>query len=259
MKTFALIVLAAMVFASCQKNESSSANGKAHMQIYLTDDPAHYEAVILDVRDIRVNYSSDTANGWVSLANVRPGSYDILQLANGHDTLLADADLNTGRVEQIRLVLGPDNFVKIGGQMIRLETPSAQQSGLKLNIHQDANEGILYQLVLDFDAARSIVRTGNGKYILKPTIRTTLRAAGGSIKGYVLPNSFPTAVFAIQGADTVAGTFTMSGAYLIRGLNAGSYNLAFVPGDSTYTIQTRNGIGVTTDHVTAVDTVLLHQ
>ena len=116
------------------------------MQIFLTDDPAPYEAVIIDVQDIKINYSSDTASGWTSLSNVNRGSYDLLKLVNDKDTLLADAELNTGRIQQIRLILGPDNFVKVAGQMIRLETPSAQQSGLKLNIHQDVNEGILYKL-----------------------------------------------------------------------------------------------------------------
>src|SRR5687768_102895 len=103
----------AISFSSCSKKESGSSNGKARMQIYLTDDPAPYEAVIIDVQDIKINYSSDTASGWTSLSNVNRGSYDLLRLVNDKDTLLADAELNTGRVQQIRLVLGPDNFVKV--------------------------------------------------------------------------------------------------------------------------------------------------
>jgi hypothetical protein len=128
---------------------------------------------------------------------------------------------------------------------------------LKLNIHQDVTAGVLYKLLLDFDAARSIVKTGNGKYILKPVIRTTLQSIGGSIKGYVLPNTFNTSVFAIQGTDTVAGTTTVSGAYLIKGLNAGTYTVSFVPGDTTYKSQSKTGINVTNNAVTTVDTVHL--
>ena len=179
------------------------------------------------------------------------------KFVNDKDTILGKTDLDSGRIEQIRLILGPNNYVKTGGQTYPLETPSAQQSGLKLNIHQDVNAGVLYKLLLDFDAARSIVKTGNGKYILKPVIRTTLQAQGGSIKGYVLPNTFATNVFAIQGTDTVAGTSTSSGAYFIKGLNAGTYSLSFVPGDTTYKQQTKTGIGVTTNTVTTVDTVRL--
>ena len=55
---------------------------------------------------------------------------------------------------------------------IPLTTPSAQQSGLKLNAKPfDVAEGQTVELVLDFDAARSVVRAGNsGKYLLKPVI-----------------------------------------------------------------------------------------
>jgi hypothetical protein len=147
----------------------------------------------------------------------------------------------------------------VNGQKIPLETPSAQQSGLKLNIHQTITSGILYTITLDFDAAKSIVTTGNNKYILKPVIRTVFNAVGGSIKGFVLPSSVLTAVYALQGPDTIASTFTGSnGGYLVKGLAAGSYSLSFVPSDTTYTTQTKTGIAVTTGNVTTVDTVFLH-
>jgi hypothetical protein len=187
--------------------------------------------------------------------NVRP--YDILRLVNDKDTILGQTDLDSGRIEQIRLILGPNNYVKINGQTYTLETPSAQQSGLKINLHQDVSAGLLYKLLLDFDAARSIVRTGNGKYILKPVIRATMQAQGGSVKGYVLPNTFNTSVFAIQGVDTVAGTITSAGSYLIKGLNAGTYTLAFAPSDTTYKSQSKTGVIVNNNTVTTVDTVRL--
>lgn len=253
-----MIAAGIITLTSCQRDASSStSSNRGRLQVYLTDDPGNYQEVIIDVRDIRINYSSDTANGWQSLANVATGAYDILKLVNDHDTLLADAELNPGRIEQIRLVLGPNNYVKVNNQTYPLETPSAQQSGLKLNIHQDVTAGILYKLLLDFDAARSIVKTGNNKYMLKPVIRTTLQAIGGGVRGYVTPNSFNTAVFAIQGPDTVAGTYTASGSYMLKGLPAGSYTLSFVPGDTTYQKQTKTGITVTTNAVTTVDTVKL--
>src|SRR5215211_2239093 len=206
-KTPALLALAlCSLFAvySCSRQETSAE--KARLQVYLTDDPASYDEVLIDVDDIRINYSSDTASGWTSLGNVNTGTYDILRLVDDQDTILADAEVNTGRIQQIRLVLGDSNFVKVNGQLIKLETPSAQQSGLKLNIHQDVKAGVMYKLHLDFDAGRSIHKTGNNKYMLKPVIRTTLEAVGGSVKGYVLPNTFNTNVYAIQGPDTVAGT-----------------------------------------------------
>lgn len=255
--TLSVLTLSLSLFFSCSKNESSTEKGKARLEVYLTDDPANYEAVVIDVRDVKINYSTDTANGWTSLSQVNAKPYDILRLINDKDTILGKTDLDSGRIEQIRLILGPNNYVKIGEQTYPLETPSAEQSGLKINLHQDVNAGVLYKLLLDFDAARSIVKTGNGKYILKPVIRATMQAQGGSLKGYVLPDTFNTSVFAIQGPDTLAGTMTSGGSYMIKGLDAGTYSLAFAPSDTSYKSQTKTGIVVTNNTVTTVDTVRL--
>lgn len=254
----AFVSIASVATYSCSKTDSAAASAdKSRLQVYLTDDPGNYDEVVIDVKDIMVNYSSDSTNGWQSLSNVNRGSYDILKLVNDNDTLLGDAELNPGKIEQIRLILGPNNYVTVDGQKIPLTTPSAQQSGLKLNINQDVNAGITYKLLLDFDASRSIVKTGNGKYILKPVIRTSLAAIGGSIKGFVLPDSVHTAVYAIQGSDTITGTYTSNGSYMVKGLNAGTYTLAFAPADSTFKSQNLTGVNVTTNAVTTVDTIRL--
>ena len=251
-----LLFAAMPLLFSCTKNETNR-DGNARMQVYLTDAPGDYEAVYIDVQDVRINTTTDTASGWVSLKDAPLGTYDLLTLGNDKDTLLADADVPDGRIEQIRLVLGSENYVKVDGKMIKLETPSAEQSGLKLNIHQDVHGGIAYKLLLDFDVAKSIHQAGNGKYMLKPTIRTVLQAVGGSIKGYISPDSVQTAVLAIQGTDTVASTYSLNGGYVLKGLNAGSYDLHFMPTDTAYKTQILTGISVTADNVTVTDTLHL--
>lgn len=255
------IFLVAAIVISCDKNDSNG-KGSARMQVFLTDDPGAFDEVWIDIQDVRYNVTGDTVNGWQSLSGVNAGSYDLLRLVNDDDTLLADATIPAGRVEQIRLVLGPNNYVVVNGQQYPLETPSAQQSGLKLNIHQDVVDGVLYQVLLDFDVARSIHQTGNGRYMLKPVIRTTLVAAGGSIKGAVTPFTFQTLVKVFRGPnDTVATTFTdqTNGGYLVRGLPAGTYSIDFQPTDATYMDSVRTGITVTNGNVTVVDTMRLHQ
>jgi len=254
-------LLTSISITSCQKEakNSDSNSNTARLQVSLTDDPGNYQAVFIDVQDIKINFTNDSLSGWQSLANVNTGQYDLLRLVNDDDTVLVNADIPTGRVHQIRLVLGPDNFVKIDNQLIRLETPSAQQSGLKINIQQDVSAGILYKLLLDFDVARSIVKTGNNKYMLKPLIRAVMEATGGTIKGWVLPDTVLTSVLAVKGTDTT-GTFTgAGGGYLIRGLSAGTYTLLFFPtSDTTFVDEVKNNIVVTTGAVTVVDTVHLH-
>jgi Domain of unknown function (DUF4382) len=269
-KTVKKILLYSTLFVSiisisllaCKKSGSGiDGANKAKLQVYLTDDPGDYEKVFIDVRDVQINVSGDSVNGWQSLQGVNAGVYDLLTLVNDQDTLLADAEIPSGRLHQLRLILGPDNFVKLQGDptMIKLETPSAQQSGLKLNIQADVVNGILYVITLDFDVAKSIVKTGNKKYILKPVIRTVLAAVGGSIKGFVRPDTFQTAVSAILGVDTIT-TFTgANGGYMIKGLPAGSYKLYFMPSDSTFRDSSRLNIPVVVNTVTTVDTMFLQQ
>ncbi|HUQ96586.1 MAG TPA: DUF4382 domain-containing protein [Chitinophagaceae bacterium] len=239
---------------ACNKNE---APGTARLQVSLTDAPGDYEAVLIDVQDVRINTTTDSATGWSSLENVKRGTYNLLDLVNGKDTLLSDAVIPAGRVQQIRLVLGTENFVKVDGQLLKLETPSAQQSGLKLNIHQDVSAGSMYQLLLDFDVAKSIRQTGNNKYILKPTIRAVLQSLAG-VKGFVAPDSVQTAVLAIQDMDTVASTYTANGNYCIKGLSAGTFDLHFLSANNQYAKQVKHGVVVTAGNMTVVDSVRLN-
>jgi len=45
---------------------------------------------------------------------------------------------------------------------------------LKINVHAELQPNMSYKVVLDFDSDKSIVKTGNNKYKLKPVINATL-------------------------------------------------------------------------------------
>jgi hypothetical protein len=252
---FFLSLFSVFLFSCSSKNDDN----RATLALRLTDAPADYDAVLIDIEDVQINVTGDDDKGWQSLAGVNKGVYNLLDLVNGKDTLLIKADIPTGRLHQIRLVLGSDNSIIVNGASIPLETPSAEQSGLKLNVQQDVTSGILYTMVLDFDAARSIVNTGNNKYVLKPVIRTILNAVGGSIKGTVSPGSVLTGVYAVKGTDTLTTFTDANGAYLIKGVPAGTYTMFYYPTDAAYSSQSKTGVAVTTGNVTTVDAVYLKQ
>jgi hypothetical protein len=255
-----ILLLAAGLFAfiSCNKSASTE-TGTGHLEVRLTDDPATYDAVYIDVQQVEVNVSSDTgtSSGWQPVPLIRPGIYNLLDFRNGIDTVLAAANLPAGTLSQMRLILGDSNSVVVDGQSYPLKTPSAQESGLKFNIHATLTSGIEYRLWIDFDAGRSIVATGSGKYILKPVIRTYSAAIGGSIEGYVLPTAAKPEVFAIQGTDTLlALPDSANGYYFFGGINAGSWSLLFRAQDTLY-VDTTATVSVSTGVVTNADTVLL--
>jgi len=264
-KTKLIVLLLALnvglfIFAACRKSSSTS-GGTGRLEVRLTDDPSPYDAVFIDVQKVEVNVSADsgTSKGWQTLPLLRPGVYNLLDFRNGIDTVLASMDLPAGTLSQMRLTLGSNNSVVVGGQSFPLKTPSAQQSGLKFNIHATLTSGIVYRLWIDFNAGSSIVTTGNGGFILKPVIRTYTEAIGGSIKGYALPGLAKPSVFAIQGTDTLlALPDSATGYYFFGGVNAGSWNLWFHPIDSTYK-DTTITVNVSTGVVTNAGTVTLNK
>ena len=248
-----------LVFTACRKSTSMETGGKATLEVRLTDAPGNYDAVYIDVERVEVNVSSDTGTtgGWTTVPMLRPGVYNLLDFRNGIDTVLASTNLAAGTISQMRLTLGDSNSVVLNGQSYSLKTPSAQQSGLKFNIHATLTSGILYRLWIDYNAGSSIVATGNGGFILKPVIRTYTDAIGGSIKGNVLPGAANPEVWAVQGTDTLlALPDSATGAYLIAGVPAGSWTINYHALDSLYR-DTSFTVSVITGAVTNVGTTTL--
>lgn len=230
----------------------------ARLNIRLTDAPGDYEEVNIDIREVKVNSSDgEGEDGWKSL-DVSAGVYNLLELTNGLDTLLGTADLPAGKISQVRLVLGSENTIMDDGQIYELKTPSAQQSGLKVKVNADLVEGITYTILLDFDVARSVVKTGApDKYILKPVVRAIAEATAGAIKGTLSNPAASAAVYAIVEADTVGTTFTNdAGMFTIKGLPAGSYTISFSPAEG-FVINDMEGVEVTIGVVTDLGEVIV--
>jgi Domain of unknown function (DUF4382)/Carboxypeptidase regulatory-like domain len=227
------ILLTGLLFTSCTEENSS---GKARLQIALVDAPGDYQEVNIEVVGVEMNWSASNDQGWETLPMVERKTYDLLKLTGGQEAILVDTDIPAGaKIHQLRLILGNGNTVKVDGitAALPLETPSAQQSGLKLNIQQEVEEGLLYKIVLDFNVAKSIVATGGGKYILKPVIRSYLEAEGGSVKGTVGPAACANATITLTGPDpstnTLSANTNADGLFIIKGLDAGTYTVTATP------------------------------
>lgn len=233
-KFFAAFVLALGVLVSCNNEKEETTAGLAKVKVSLVDAPADYEAVMIDVKDIQVNVSEED-KGWKSLNGAKPGVYDILKLTNGKEAFMGEIELPQGKLSQIRLILGDNNKLKVGGKEINLKVPSGFQSGLKIKVGADISSGVTYKLVIDFDAAKSVVKSGNsGKYNLKPVIRAQMEAKTGAIKGKVEPKEATSVVYAISSSnDSISSYPDASGEFLIRALPAGTYKVVATPKDAT--------------------------
>jgi len=250
---FAVIgLLLAFGFQSCSNNETSIENdnlvegnngiydetiegNNSRVQFKLVDAPGPYDEVWVHIIDIQYNSSEDD-EGWRSFESFDEVTVDLRQLVAGNSLLLADEIIESGMLTQIRLILDDEgNEVVIGAERFNLDTPSAQQSGLKIKLNETLEPGYTYSYILDWDVNKSIVEAGkSGKYILKPVINASAEASSGSISGNVvgklnISDSDPVVladvevnVYAIGTPDNIYVTNSITdgnGDFLIQGLD----------------------------------------
>ena len=211
-------LLAGLTLASCADDKSS--NNATKLQIRLTDAPGDFQKVTLDVRQIEVHLKDEqSADGW-ELLPFTPQMLNILDYVNGRSALLVDTDFEPGDLKEIRLVLGPNSTVTTrDGQVYDLKTPSGKTSGVKLKLNKATlRERETFQLLLDFDVAKSIVQRGNWRpgndkkerFLLKPVIRVIAQDIAGGLRGTVTPSASLPQILAIRASITPADTFSTS-------------------------------------------------
>jgi hypothetical protein len=252
---FAGSVLAAASLVACGGGGDSSSSTNTgttptatlgSLSVALTDAPAcGFDAVNVTVTKIRVNKSAtaaDTDSSWVDFSLSPARKINLLSLTNGVLDTLGQGSLDPGHYSQIRLVLdanasGTANTVIPTGstQEVALDTPSAVQSGLKLNGEFDVTAGALTSLVIDFNACKSVLKKGNAGYALKPVL-TLVPAAQNGISGVIAPGALTHHVMisAEQNGQIVASTTPdqQTGVFLVSHLAAGNYDLV-ITSDNT--------------------------
>lgn len=246
-------------FSACDSEKEG--NGTARMEVRMTDAPGDYEEVNIDIRSVQIHKEdTESESGWLTLDNIHPGIYNLLDFANGRDTLLASANLPAGTISQIRLVLGNNNTLTLkDGRTVDLKTPSGQTSGVKVKINAELQEDVTYVVLLDFDAAKSIVARGNGQYNLKPVVRTITKAVAGGIKGKVTPAEYKPGIYVISTAnDTIGGFANEHGDFLIKGIKAGTYTVKFYTQDNAHD-KTIENVSVSQDQIKDLGVVELPQ
>jgi hypothetical protein len=260
------LILFTLIFISCDDSNNDDINGKGTLSIRLVDEPGDYENVYVEILDVMIKYedsdSQDDENGWDSVGIVEPGIYDLLELTGGTSLQLVDnEEIESGTIKQIRLILGEENSLVIEGQSesVPLNTPSAQQSGLKVMVNQEVLAGFNYDFVLDFDVDESIVMAGNsGNYNLKPVLRASLEINSGTIIGNVQPSNIIIEIEASNGTETASTFIDSEGNFEIPGLSEGIYTLTITPdNDSMLNVQIIENIEVTIGDVIDVGSITL--
>lgn len=199
--------------------------------VHLTDSPADYDHIYLDIQSIEVNHSSQ---GWIRIGPTVPGILDILKFNNTFDTLIANAELPVGSLGQIRMVLGSNNTLVVNGITRNLSIPSGGQSGLKININVAIEADGTTEHWLDFKAGSSIIELGNGNYQMIPVLRSFSAQANGKIVGYALPLTANAYVQLFRGTDTLVTVPEADGFFGFPGVQGSNYSLRIIPTTGSY-------------------------
>lgn len=248
MRTFMIVAFGLAIFFACNKDKSMNEipPGKQHVSIYLTDHPAFFDQVLIDIQSVAVlvdtcdknrNDDDDDDNDndnnrhcrvWDSL-DIRAGVYDLLTLRNGVDTLFATGIIPQGRIKMIRIGLGTNNSLVKDSISYPLNLP-ADMSSITIRIRGgecEEFEPSRLRLWLDFDAKRSIIFLRNNQFMLRPVIHAFIPKSTGSLEGRVTPDEAEAVISVFNDQDTAYALPFRDGKFKVRGLHEGSYSVFF--------------------------------
>jgi hypothetical protein len=175
-----LFFLTALTLSACGGSDTA---GQGVLRVALTDQPAAFANVLVSIASVEVHQDGNAGQGsagWrqVNLRDNVVMPVDLLELQDV-SLILAEGVLTAGSYQQIRLILEANsqtapfaNYVILEDlSQFPLDTPSGQQTGLKLVNPIEVQAGCTTALLLDFDAMQSVHETGNQKFILEPTLK----------------------------------------------------------------------------------------
>lgn len=159
-----IIILGVLGLIYMNMNNSFLTSPAGVLELRLTDAPTDgIESLIVTISGTRVH----GPEGWVSVKE-DAAAFDLLSLRSSDaSALLGEAPLAPGHYTQIRMEVTNAIVITSVGANYQVTIPSGE---LKMVKGFDILPNKKLTLTLDFDADTSLHTTGNGKYILRPTV-----------------------------------------------------------------------------------------
>lgn len=278
------IVITLFVFGCAKTTES----GSGTISVRLTDAPLitdDVDGVWVKFKEIRVNH-----HGWNSIktfddfaagdvvepANGDNGIFNLLELQNGTTAFLASAELEAGHYSHIRIILDATYNHHLSfdnGTDASLDTTHSGPNGNFTTGHIEiagqftVEDGITTELILDFNAHKSVVKNGGG-YKLHPSIRLVTVDTTGTLTVPITGVPADTRIVGYLYADGVFSatekTADANGQMFTNAISAdepddGNFYFGYIPGGNyTLVIVTYNADGSLTDYEKQVSVTVVN-
>lgn len=282
-------VTAVLLVFACNKNNSSNSNpsippGKSQVSLYMMDGPVQYTKVLIDIRQVAVEIDTaakqtdadhddqwdDNYCGWHrdqshksviwDTLSITPGVYDLLQLRNGTDTLLASGQFPSGKILKIKVTLGSDNTVYTDSTTSYPLEVLGPNPWFTVNVSRVSVASVSsndFKVWLDFNLSRSIF-FWNGEFLLKPYLVVFNDQILAKLQGQVLPSGAAALVTAYNSTDTLYAVPFWNGQYQFRNVPVGTYSVNF-KGHGGYQDTTLTGVKVDSMKVVTLPKITLHK
>ena len=157
MKKITIIAIALfglLLFNGCKKDNNAS-----NVAVRLKDAPANWDKVNLEIKGVQLRGSSGE---WITVPmNTRV--IDILQLRDS-SVLLGNVHMPVGTISEIKLMVGTQNTITIGNLTFTISIDLADEDDLVLQVHETVGASGTFVLVVDLDAANSVLDDGDGQH-----------------------------------------------------------------------------------------------
>lgn len=273
--------------SSCKKSDAGSDDigpNQNKISVYLTDGPGYFDDVMVNIQGIAVKIDTTQAwwghnlnfhnwkNNWGNkdqkddgafwdTLQITPGIYNLLDFANGADTLIASSAVPKGRIIAFRLTLADEgNSLGKNGVTYPLELMAGWNT-VYVRVYGDNFQSVTsnhYKIWIDFDAGRSVIQVHNGLFYLRPFLRAFAVSNTGAITGTVKPKDAYPVISVENETDTLYAIPGKNGMYMVKGLPEGTYSI-FINPSSDYKDTTIANITVVAGKTTQAGSVILRK
>jgi hypothetical protein len=273
-----------IVATSCNRSTSAvTPAGQQALSLYLTDGPGLFDSVLVDIQSIKVlvdtsantrvhdslnwdrrgadEHIKDTSLIWEDLG-IKAGVYDLLQLRNGADSLIASKGIVKGSIRLIKITVGTNNSVVKNAVHYPVSIAPGAPNYVLIPTRGDEYDEFLpnqSRLWLDFDVARSIIQSRNGVFYLRPVFHFFTKKTTASVVGQITPQKDAQAVVTIfNTTDTAYALPNPNGHFAVQGLKDGTYTV-FINSTRPYLDSTINNVVVAAPNQTNLGVITLHK